>query len=51
MAYESLDAFIEFLDKKDELLRIKEEVDPVLEITAIVDKVSKSKDGGKALLF
>jgi 4-hydroxy-3-polyprenylbenzoate decarboxylase len=51
MAYESLDAFIEFLEKKGELLRIKEEVDPVLEITAIVDKVSKSEGGGKALLF
>jgi 4-hydroxy-3-polyprenylbenzoate decarboxylase len=51
MAYESLDAFIEFLEKKGELLRVKEEVDPVLEITAIVDKVSKSPDGGKALFF
>ncbi len=51
MAYESLDAFIEFLEKKGELVRVKEEVDPVLEVTAIVDKVSKSPEGGKALLF
>jgi 4-hydroxy-3-polyprenylbenzoate decarboxylase len=33
------------------LIRIKEEVDPVLEMTAIADKVSKSPQGGKALLF
>lgn len=51
MAFESLKAFIDFLEQKGELLRISEEVDPVLEITAIVDRVSKSRDGGKALLF
>ncbi|MGH7739796.1 MAG: menaquinone biosynthesis decarboxylase [bacterium] len=51
MAFESLNAFIDLLEKKGELLRISEEVDPVLEITAIVDRVSKSPDGGKALLF
>ncbi|HVZ81668.1 MAG TPA: menaquinone biosynthesis decarboxylase [bacterium] len=51
MAYSSLTEFVEFLDKKGELLRIPDEVDPVLEITAITDKVSKSYNGGKALLF
>jgi 4-hydroxy-3-polyprenylbenzoate decarboxylase len=51
MAYESLSAFIEFLEKKGELIRIPDEVDPVLEVTALVDKVSKSPNGGKALLF
>ncbi len=51
MPYSSLNEFVEFLEKKGELVRIKDEVDPVLEITAIADKVSKSPNGGKALLF
>jgi len=51
MAYSSLNEFIGFLEKKGELIRVKEEVDPVLEIAAITDKVSKSPGGGKALLF
>ena len=51
MAYASLTEFVEFLEKKGELVRIQDEVDPVLEITAIADKVSKSPQGGKALLF
>jgi 4-hydroxy-3-polyprenylbenzoate decarboxylase len=51
MTYESLNEFIQFLEKKGELVRIKDEVDPILEITAIADKVSKSTNGGKALLF
>ncbi len=49
--YSSLTEFIQFLEKKGELIRIKDEVDPVLEVTAIADKVSKSPQGGKALLF
>ncbi len=51
MPYSSLTEFIEFLEKRGELIRITEEVDPVLEMTAIADKVSKSTRGGKALLF
>lgn len=51
MAYSSLTEFIEFLEKKGELVRIKDEVDPILEVTAITDRVSKSAKGGKALLF
>ena len=51
MAYSSLTEFVEFLEKKGQLIRIKEEVDPILEVTAIADKVSKSPNGGKALLF
>lgn len=49
MAYSGLKDFINALEKKDELLRIKTFVDPVLEITEINDRVTKS--GGKALLF
>ncbi len=51
MAYKSLSQFIEVLEKAGELIRIKEYVNPDLEITEITDRVSKQKDGGKALLF
>ena len=51
MAYSSLTEFVEFLEKKGELVRVQEEVDPVLEVAAIADKVSKTPGGGKALLF
>lgn len=49
--FKDLNAFIERLEKENELVRIAREVDPVLEITEIADRVSKSRDGGKALLF
>lgn len=51
MAYQSLNAFIEALDKAGELVRIKTFVDPVLEIAEITDRVSKTQDRNKALLF
>ena len=49
MSYSGLTNFIKELEKKNELIRIKEFIDPVLEITEITDRVVKS--GGKALLF
>jgi 4-hydroxy-3-polyprenylbenzoate decarboxylase len=49
MAYSGLLDFIEALEQEDELIRIGELVDPVLEITEITDRVTKA--GGKALLF
>lgn len=51
MAYRNQDDFINALEKEGELLRIKTFVDPRLEIAEITDRVSKSGDGGKALLF
>jgi len=51
MAYKNLQEFIEVLEKEHELVRIKEYVNPHLEMAEITDRVSKSKDGGKALLF
>ena len=51
MAYKNLEEFIEVLENEGELVRIKEYVDPHLEIAEITDRISKSKDGGKALLF
>ena len=49
MAYSDLRAFIKKLEKEGELKRISAEVDPVLEITEITDRVTKA--GGPALLF
>ena len=49
MSYSGLTEFINELEKRNELLRIKQFIDPVLEITEITDRVTKSY--GKALLF
>jgi 4-hydroxy-3-polyprenylbenzoate decarboxylase len=49
MSYSGLSEFVNDLEKRNELIRIKQFVDPVLEITEITDRVTKS--GGKALLF
>ncbi|HUZ59637.1 MAG TPA: menaquinone biosynthesis decarboxylase [Hanamia sp.] len=51
MAYKNLKEFINVLEKENELIRINEYVNPYLEIAEITDRISKSKDGGKALLF
>jgi len=49
MGYRNLREFMAALEKAGELRRITTEVSPELEITQIVDRVSKS--GGPALLF
>lgn len=49
MAYRNLRAFLEVLEQHGELHRITAEVDPVLEIAEITDRVVKA--GGPALLF
>ena len=56
MAYDDLRDWIKALDRAGELKHIRTEADPILEITEIADRVSKSRDqrgniGGKALLF
>ena len=57
MAYNDLREWIAALDKAGELKRITAEVDPILEVTEITDRVSKwsAKNGrgpgGPALLF
>ncbi len=56
MAYNDLREWIAALERAGELKRIKAEVDPILEIAEITDRVSKSRDsqgnrGGPALLF
>lgn len=49
MAYRDLNEFISDLEKKGELLHIKEPISPYLEITEITDRVCK--EHGPALLF
>ncbi|MBK7560551.1 MAG: menaquinone biosynthesis decarboxylase [Chitinophagaceae bacterium] len=51
MAWKNQQQFIEALEKAGELIRIRNFIDPVLEIAEITDRVSKSGNGGKALLF
>src|SRR5512143_755217 len=49
MAYRSLRAFLERLEKAGELVRVREPVDPVLEMAALADRAAKQE--GPALLF
>lgn len=49
MAYRDLREFTKVLEQRGLLHRVKVEVDPVLEITEITDRISKQ--GGPALLF
>ncbi len=57
MAFDDLRQWITALDRAGELKKIKTEVDPILEITEIADRVSKGtakkygRPGGPALLF
>ncbi|MFB3917651.1 MAG: UbiD family decarboxylase [Terriglobales bacterium] len=54
MAYNDLRDWITVLERAGELKRVRAEVDPILEITEITDRVSKSSrphPGGPALLF
>ncbi|HVJ92640.1 MAG TPA: menaquinone biosynthesis decarboxylase [Labilithrix sp.] len=47
--YDGLSAFVEALEREGELVRIRREVDPYLEIAEIADRTMKA--GGPALLF
>ena len=49
MAYADLPDFLERLEKDGDLVRVRAQVDPHLEITEIVDRVVRA--GGPALLF
>jgi 4-hydroxy-3-polyprenylbenzoate decarboxylase len=56
LPFDDLRQWIAVLDRAGELNRIQTEVDPILEIAEITDRVSKSRDsrnnpGGRALLF
>lgn len=49
--YNSLRDFLARLEREGEVIRIKEKVSPILEITEITDRICKSAGGGKAILF
>src|SRR4030066_2423089 len=51
MAYKNLRKFIDLIEKKGLLQRITAEVDPILEISAITDRMCKSPNVGDALFF
>lgn len=51
MAYRDLRDFIRVLEQKQLIHKIKVEVDPILEIAEITDRMCKSPNGGKALFF
>ena len=51
MSADTLQKYIEQLDTQNEIIRIKEFVDPELEITEIADRIMKQQHRGKALLF
>ncbi len=51
MSFNTLREFVKILEQEGELIRIDEYVSPQLEITEIVDRVSKTADQNKALLF
>ena len=49
MAYNSLEACVKDLDKTNQLIRIKQEVDPYLEMSSI--QLRAYKKGASAILF
>lgn len=49
--FKDLRSFIKALEKEKEIVKVEQKMSPILEISALTDKVSKLKDGGKALLF
>ncbi|MDR3188508.1 MAG: menaquinone biosynthesis decarboxylase [Prevotellaceae bacterium] len=49
--YKNLRQYVNFLEARGELLRVREFVDPQLEMAEVADRMSKQPDGGKALLF
>lgn len=51
MSFKNLHEFIARLEAEGELVRIRTQVSPILEITEFADRISKSPEGGKALLF
>ncbi len=51
MAFSSLKEYVNLLEKENQLVRISTYVNPELEMTEIVDRVSKSPNQNKAILF
>lgn len=51
MSYTDLREFIKVLENKGLIVHVKAEVDPILEISEITDRMSKAPGGGKAIFF
>ena len=51
MRCDDLRSFIHLLEQADQLVRVPVEVDPLLELATIVDRVCKGAGGRRALLF
>lgn len=51
MNISGLKDFVKILESQGELIRVKQFVNPDLEITEITDRISKQDGGGKAILF
>ncbi len=51
MAFQNLQDFLEALESAGELIRIREYVNPVLEMAEITDRFSKTPSRNRALLF
>ncbi len=49
--FKDVSAFIAELDRRKDLTRVTDALSPDLEIAALIDRVSKSPGGGKALFF
>jgi 4-hydroxy-3-polyprenylbenzoate decarboxylase len=49
--HRDLSAFLEDLDRARELVRVEDFVNPELEMAEVIDRLSKSPEGGKAILF
>src|SRR5579864_2301106 len=49
--FPDITSFIAELDRRKDLARIRDAVSPHLEMAAVIDRVSKSPNGGPALLF
>jgi 4-hydroxy-3-polyprenylbenzoate decarboxylase len=51
MTFKNLGEFLARIERDGDLVRVKDEVSPILEVAEIADRMSKSPGGGKALLF
>src|SRR3990170_3518599 len=49
--FADITSFIAELDRRGELSRVAEPVNPFLEISAVIDRATKSPGGGPALVF
>ncbi len=51
MHFEDLHSYLDFIDSTGDLIRLKNTVDPYLEVAAIINRVCKDKENNHAILF